>query len=460
MPTPVIVAIAVVVALLVLVVLFRGFWKVAEPSEALIISGLGAGGEGGDADSLGFKVVTGKGTLVLPGFQVARRLSLDLHSAPLEVECVTQQGIPVRVRGTVIYKVADDVRSIGNAARRFLDREDQMDGQIHDIFAGHLRSIVGGMTVEQLISDRAALTNEVRASSADEMIKLGLRIDSLQIQEIDDPTGYIQNLAAPHTAAVQAQARIAAAERDKEATEAEARAQARKAEALRTSQIEQAGYAAEVEAAQARSRQSGPLADAQAKQEVTVAETRAAELAAALAEQRLESEVRKPADAEAYRTTTLATAQRDAAIATAEAEAKAREIKGAAEAKAIEQVGAAEAAATKARLVAEADGINARAEALARNSEAVIAQTLAEKAPEMVSAAAQAFGSIDHLTVLNGADGVGDLLGAVMSSGGTGFQLAKQFLGSVTSGLGAKDAVDVTVPAQPVPALNGDSAAH
>src|SRR6476469_8520550 len=123
----------VLVALIVLIILFKMVWRVAEPNEALIISGLGARSKPIDGvDSLGFKIITGKGTSVLPGFQVARRLRLDSRGANLEVNCVTQQGIPVKVRGVVIYKVGDDFVSIANAARRFLEQQDSMDDAIHE----------------------------------------------------------------------------------------------------------------------------------------------------------------------------------------------------------------------------------------------------------------------------------------------------------------------------------------
>jgi len=223
----------VLVALLVVILLFKTVWRVAEPNEALIISGLGARGKTELTDSLGFKIVTGKGTAVLPGFQTARRLRLDSRATNLQVSCVTQQGIPVVVRGVVIYKVGDDLHSIANSARRFLDQQDSMHGAIHELFTGHLRSIIGNLTVEDLILNRERLTGETRASAADKMIRLGLVVDSLQIQEIEDGTGYITNLGKPHAASVAAAARIAEAQRDQEATQAEqiAAAKARTAEA-------------------------------------------------------------------------------------------------------------------------------------------------------------------------------------------------------------------------------------
>src|SRR5438034_9544272 len=215
-------------------------YRVAEPSEALIISGWRAHhGPEGDAAGLGFKIVVGKGAFYIPGLNTVRRLSLDIHEAELDLECVTTQGIPIGVKAVVIYKIADDFQSIANAARRFLDQEDQMDVKVHNVFAGHLRSIIGNMTVEDLIRNRDALTRATRESSATEMQRLGLTIDSLQIQEIEDHTGYIQNLSMPEAARVAKEARIAEAAADREATEREQEAEALKAAARSTSQIRQ-----------------------------------------------------------------------------------------------------------------------------------------------------------------------------------------------------------------------------
>src|SRR5215213_7755007 len=230
--------IAIAVLLVLVVGLVFLMWKVAEPDEAMIVSGLAA--RGGEESGLGFKIVVGKGTLVVPGLQTVRRLSLNAHKSDLTVHCVTTQGIPVHVRGVVVYKVGDGLGEIANAARRFLEQEAAMDGNVHEVFAGHLRSIVGTLTVEEMIRDREKLAMETRNSSSVEMEKLGLVIDSLQIQEVDDPTGYIENLAKPHQAAIEAGARIAAAERNREATEREQAAAAFAAKAVSDSEIEQA----------------------------------------------------------------------------------------------------------------------------------------------------------------------------------------------------------------------------
>src|SRR6267378_897992 len=261
----------VVGGLIVLYLIFKAMWRVAEPNEALIISGLREHTASDAAqESLGFKIVTGKGTLVLPGVQAVRRLSLDLRESELAIDCVTHQGIPLGIRGVVIFKVGDDLTSIANAARRFLDQQDQMDARVHNVFAGHLRAIVGSMTVEEMIRDREKLTQLTRESSGTEMEKLGLIVDSLPIQEIDDPTAYIENLGRPHAAAVASLARIAEAHADREATQQEQEADALKAEARRHSQIKQAGFQAEIDQTASRAKQAGPLAEAGARQEVVV----------------------------------------------------------------------------------------------------------------------------------------------------------------------------------------------
>ena len=486
----------IVVVIVLFVLLFKAMWKVAEPNEALIISGLRhAHATDNIEDSLGFKIVTGKGVPVIPGVQTVRRLSLDLREAELAIDCVTHQGIPLGIRGVVIYKVGDDFASIANAARRFLDQQAQMDHRVHNVFAGHLRAIVGNMTVEEMIRDREKLTQLTRESSGTEMHKLGLIVDSLQVQEIEDPTGYIGNLGRPHAAQVQSQARIAQAAADREATEREQEAEALKAEAVRASQVKQAGYQAEIDQSVALAKQAGPLSEAQAKQEVVVQETKVAELEAQREEQRLQATVRKPADAQAYHQVTLAKAERDARIAGAEAERQEVELSAAANAQRVKveasanaesvrlaaaadaehvkldaearatstrQIGEAEAAATEAKGKAQgeatraqgmavAEAIKARADALSENQEAVIGQQLAEQWPEIVAAAAKPFGDVDQMILLNGATGMSEVLAQALSQGVTGLQMARNLLagsngtnGTASNGTQAKDAKDVS----------------
>jgi len=363
-----VILIAVAAAIVAVIVIFKLMWRVAEPNEALIISGIKRGG-GATAvevhESLGFKIVTGKGTLVLPGVQTVRRLSLDLRQTELTIDCVTHQGIPLGIRGVVIYKVGDDFASIANAARRFLDQQAQMDQRVHNVFTGHLRAIVGNMTVEEMIRDREKLTQLTRESSGPELEKLGLIVDSLQIQEIEDQTGYIKNLGRPHAAAVESQARIAQADADRLATEKEQEAEALKAEARRTSQVKQAGYSAEVDQAAAIARQAGPKSEAQATQEVVVEQTKVAELEAQREEQRLQATVRKPADAKAYETVTLSRAERDSRIAQAEAEREEVQLNAGAQAQRVKLEAGAEAERVKLAAAAEAEHVKLEATARA-----------------------------------------------------------------------------------------------
>ncbi len=453
------------------------FYRVAEPNEALIISGLRAHhGPEGDAAGLGFKIVVGKGAWVTPGLQKVRHLSLDIHEAELDLECVTTQGIRVGVKAVVIYKIADDYQSIANAARRFLEQEEQMDVKVHNVFAGHLRSIIGTMTVEDLIRNRDALTRATRESSASEMQRLGLTIDSLQIQEIEDNSGYIDNLSMPEAARVAKEARIAQAASDREATEREQEADALKVAARSESEIKQAQSRAEAQRAQAESEQAGPLAAATARQQVVVQETKVAQLEAQRTEQKLQAEVRKPADAEAYKKRTIAEADRDARISQAEAQAKETELSAAADARRTkleaeanatrtQQIGEAEADATRARGLAEGDAtkakglaeaeaIRARAEALAQNQEAVIAQQIAEQLPQIVAEAAKAFGNIGQMTVLNGAEGVGQLFSQVLGMGAAAIPLLRSVLdqgggaGGSGNGAAARRTTEKRAPAE------------
>ena len=169
-------------------------------------------------------------------------LSLALREAEIVEECVTNQGIRLNVRAVAVFKVGDDPASIANAARRFLSEQNRMEELVGRVFAGHLRSIIGGLTVEQIIRERDRVAQEIKDGSHAEMEKLGIVVDALQIQEIEDATGYINNLAAPHAAAVASQARIAQAKADQEAAEREQEAMALKAQYERDIAIKRAGF--------------------------------------------------------------------------------------------------------------------------------------------------------------------------------------------------------------------------
>ncbi len=442
----------IIAALVMIVLLFRAAWRVAEPDEALIISGFRTSQRpDGVGESMGFRIVTGRGCVVAPGITKVRRLSLEAHESEIGVPCVSQQKIRVDLRGVIVYKVGDDYRSIANAARRFLDRPAaELETKVQNVFVGHLRAIAGSMTVEDMISDQDKFAQQVRDRCSQEMESFGLVIDSFQIQSITSPSNYIENLAAPHQAEVEQYARIARANSERAAVSQEQIALAQMAESARDTNIKKAGYQAEVDTATQLSAQQGPLSEAKAHQAVVTEQTRVAELQSQQKEQQLQVDVRRPADAEAYRQTTLAAAGRDVRIRQAEAEAQevrlhaeaqaaalkvqataqadATRITGQAEADAIKARGLAEADAIRARMEAEASGIERRAAALSQNQEAVIAQQIAEKLPEIVAAAASPFEHIGQFTVLNGAQGVTGALAEIIQQAGALTGLARQSL--------------------------------
>ena len=366
------------------------FWHVPAPNEALLISGSKRQSQGTQ-----FRIVTGHGCFVVPVKQKARVLSLALREAEIVEECITSQGIRLNVRAVAAFKVGDDQASIANAARRFLSEQDRMEVLVGRVFAGHLRSIIGGLTVEQIIRERDRVAQEVKDGSHAEMEKLGIVVDALEIQEIEDSSGYINNLAAPHAATVASQARIAKAHADQEAAERELAAAAMKAQFERDTAIKRAGFVAETDQAQAVAAQAGPLAQAQAAQQVIQQQTALAQRQAELAAQRLEAEVRRPADAEAYRTRTLAEAERDQARFAAEAEAY----------------------RTRALAAAQAEAIRARADSLREgNQELIAANRLVEILPALVEAASRGLAD-SNLTVLNGTQGVSEVVTGLVGQG-------------------------------------------
>ena len=488
-----VVAAAVVVVLAVVIVLFRTSWRIAEPDEALIISGFRSSGSGdGAGGRMGFKIVTGRGVLVIPGIHKVRTLSLEAHESEITVPCVSQQKIRIDLRGVVVYKVGDDYRSIANAARRFLDRpNEELESKVQNVFVGHLRSIAGSMTVEEMISDQDKFAQQVRDRCSQEMESFGLVIDSFQIQEITSPSNYIENLAVPHQAEVEQKARIARAIADREAVAQEQAAAAQIAASVRETEIKKAGFQAEIDTAHENSAQQGPLAQATARQAVVQEETKVAELQAEQKEQQLQVDVRRPADAEAYKQTTLATAGRDVTIrqaeaaaqrvrleaeaaatqtklaaeaaatamkVQAEAQAAATRLNGQAEADAIRAKGMAEADAVRARMEAEAAGIERRAAALSQNQEAVIAQQIAEHLPAIVQAAASPFEHVGSFTVLNGAEGVTGALAQIIQQAGALSNMARETLmtptgvigsgnGNAASANGARPSTKAVVPA-------------
>ena len=419
------------------------FWHVPAPNEALLISGSKR-----QKDATQFRIVTGHGSFVMPIKQRARVLSLALREVEISEECITNQGIRLHVRAVAAFKVGDDPASIANAARRFLSEQDKMETLVGRVFAGHLRSIIGGLTVEQIIRERDRVAQEIKDGSHSEMEKLGIIVDALEIQEIEDSSGYINNLAAPHAAAAASQARIAKAQADMEAAEREMATFAMKAQYERDLSIKQADYRAESAEAGARADQSGPLAEARAKQEVIQQQTALAQHEAELAAQRLEAEVRRPADAEAYKARTLAEARRDQERFATEAdafrkrsiaEADRDQARLATEADAFRQKNLAEAEAEATRVRADAQAHAERVQGQAQadanaafaaslregNQELIAATKLIENLPAIVEAAARGLAGA-NLTVLNGTQGVNEVMAGLVAQGVSILDLLKK----------------------------------
>lgn len=343
-------------------------YRVPAPNEAMLISG----GKHGHAGTP-FRVVTGHGAFVLPFFRKARFLTLAMCESEVEEVCVTRQGIALNVRAVIAFKVANDDESIVNAGQRFLSDQDQMSMLTGRIFAGHLRSIVGSMTVEEIVTERQKLATEVLDGSKAEMARIGLAVDSLQIQSIDDmKLGYIAAMAAPHNAAIQREAQIAQARANQAAAEAEQESQRKQAEYARQTSIVQAQYKAEVDKAQGEASQAGPLAQAQAQQQVIAARTDLAEREALLRQQQLVSEVVKPAEADAERVRILAQA--------------------------------------------DAEKMKIQAEAAASHNRVALDRMLIDQLPQIVREAAQGLTGA-NVNILNGADGLGQVAAGLVGQG-------------------------------------------
>ncbi|WP_163510624.1 SPFH domain-containing protein [Fodinicola acaciae] len=343
-------------------------YHVPRPDQAMLISG-GRSRRSGTP----FRVVTGHGAFAMPMFRKVRYLTLSMNEAEITENCVTKQGIILQVRAVIAFKVGNDDESIVNAAQRFLSDQDQMSVLTGRIFAGHLRSIVGSMTVEEIIRERQRLATEVLDGSTAEMAKIGLTVDSLQIRSIDDmKLGYIAAMAAPHNAAIQQQAKIAQAQANQLAAEAEQEAQRKQAEYARQTAILQAQYKAEIDRAQAESAQAGPLAQAQAQREVLSMQTELAERAAELRQQQLVAEVVKPAEADAERVRILAQA--------------------------------------------EAERIRIQAEAAASNNRVALDRMLIDQLPALVREAAGGLANA-NINVLNGSDGLSEIAAGLVGQG-------------------------------------------
>jgi flotillin len=395
----------IIVALLVFYVASR--YRVANANEALIVAG-SRGAKVRDEkgklmvapDDKGVKVVVGGGTFVMPLVHRVGRLKLTVRQIDVVLgDAVTSQGIKVKVQGVATFKIGRDVESLRNAAERFLDaRDEHVDSIVKNVLEGSLRSIVGRLTIEELIMDRQKLQQEVQDAAKGDLSSSGLQIDAFTIQSISDESGYVDLLGAQKLAVVEKDARMAKAAADQLASVREAEAEQIKIQAQRDVALKRAEAQVQTAAAEARAAQAGPLAQADAQQEVTRKQTELATLAALRKEQELLSTTVKPAAAEAQAAIQRAEGEKRARIAAAEAGAEAERLQG-----------SAEAAVVLTKGEAEAKALAMRADAYKQFNDAAIIQTVLAALPEIVRAAAEPMEHIDSLTIMS-TDGASEMV--------------------------------------------------
>ena len=396
-----------VVILILLIAFVASRYHVAGANEALIVAGSRGAkvrNERGQVVSApgdkGVKVVVGGGTFIRPLLDRVGRLKLTARQINVQLsDAVTSQGIKVQVQGVATFKIGRDVESLRNAAERFLDaKPEQVDSIVKNVLEGSLRSIVGTLTIEELIRDRQKLLQQVQDAAKGDLATSGLQIDAFTIQSFSDESNYIELLGKQSVATVTRDARMAQASTDQEAAVREAQAQQIKINAARDVSLREAETKTQVAAAQARADQAGPLAQAEAQQEVVRKQTELAQLEADRKEKELLSSTVKPAAAEAQAVIARAEGAKRARIAAAEADAETTRLEGGAEAQIVLTKGEAEAKA-----------LAMRADAYKQFNEAAIIQTVLSALPEIVKAAAEPMGHIDSLTVMS-ADGASDVV--------------------------------------------------
>ena len=419
------------IVILVLIVAYIGSrYKVAGANEALIVSGRKDKGTDGLKQ---IKVVRGGAVFVFPLFNKVGKLKLTARQINVALaDAVTRQGIKVAVQGVATFKIGADDESIRNAAERFLEaRDEEVDSIVKNVLEGSLRSIVGTLTVEELNLDRQKFQQAVQDAARGDLATSGLQIDSFTIQAIRDESGYMELIGQQETARRERDARMAKAAADQEAAVKEAEAEQVKINAARDVSLRRAETETQTAAAEARAAQSGPLAAAEATQEVTRKQTELAQLEAARKEQELVASIVRPAEADAAAQIRRAEGEKAARIAQAQAEAERVKLAGSAEASVTVTKGEAqarvvsvnataeaqrttlegnaEAGITFTKGEAEAKALALRAEAYRQFNEAAIIQTVLSMLPDIVRAAAEPMGNIDSLTVLS-TDGASDVV--------------------------------------------------
>jgi flotillin len=411
-----------VLAILGILFLFTAMAKMlrkAGPHEAVIVYGL-----------RGPRVVKSGGTFILPMVESHRALSLELMSfdvAPQQ-DLYTRQGVAVTVEAVAQIKVKSDPESILTAAEQFLTKPPQeREGLIRLVMEGHLRGIIGQLTVEEIVKQPEMVGDRMRSTCADDMNKMGLEVISFTIKEVRDKNEYITNMGRPDVARIKRDADVAAAEAerdtaikraeaareaaiakakaDQERVLAETLSQAKQAEAQRDLEVKKAEYAEMVKRQQAQADkayeiQANVMQQQVRAEEVTIHqvekehEVKVQEAEILRRERELTATVLRQAEFERKRIETLAEAERQRTIVEAEGKAAAIRAQGEAEAEIIFKKGEAEAKA-----------MNVKAEAYQEFNQAAIVDKLISSMPEVVRALAAPLANVDRITVVSTGNG-------------------------------------------------------
>ncbi|MDK8638865.1 flotillin family protein [Niallia taxi] len=442
----------VLILFIALVGIFISKYKTAGPDEALIVTGSYLGSRNVHVDESGnkIKIIRGGGTFILPVFQQSEPLSL--LSSKLDVstpEVYTEQGVPVMADGTAIIKIGGSIGEIATAAEQFLGKpKGDRENEAREVLEGHLRSILGSMTVEEIYKNRDKFSQEVQRVASQDLAKMGLVIVSFTIKDVRDKNGYLDSLGKPRIAQVKRDADIATAEADKETRikRAEADKDAKKAElerateiaeAEKENQMKMADFRRDQDIAKARADQAYDLETARSKQDVTEQEMQIRiierqkqieleEKEILRREKQYDSEVKKKADADRYAVEQSAEANKRRQMAEADAnqyriesqakaEAEKVRVDGLAKAEAEKAKGETEAEIIRLKGLAEAEAKRKIAEAYDMYGQAAILDMVLEMLPEYAKQIASPLGNIDKITVVdtggNGSSGANKVSG-------------------------------------------------
>ena len=422
-----------VVAVVLIVMLVASRYKTVSPDEAMIITGAALGGKNvlTDESARKVKIVRGGGAFIVPIVQQREHLSLLSHKLDVMTpEVYTAEGVPVMTDGVAVIKVGSSVEDVATAAEQFLGKPDEeLRVEAREVLEGHLRAILGTLTVEEVYRNRDKFAQEVQSVAARDLKKMGLQIVSFTIKDVRDKNGYLEALGRPRIAAIKRDADIAEAEalRDSRIKKANADEEGQKAELVRDTNVAEATRDRELKVAAYKkdedtARAAADLAYAvqeASSQRAVVEEQMQVELVRKEREVDLEkleierrerqydSEVKKKADAERYAVEQAAEADKVRQVRRAEARQFEIEAEAKARAEGARAEGLAEAEVIRQKGFAEAEAKEKLAEAFEKYGEAAVLDILATMMPELAREVAAPLASIDKLTVVDTGSGQG-----------------------------------------------------